>query len=356
MTNTRKSHGSSLSQRIWPIAAVALCGVVVGAVGALADVSTTPAVSKPALVRRLEADEVQARALQAHIFAAQHQAGLMRTAGLFGESDAEKAARLAHEQAQDASIAQLTQRVSDLEDSLRRLTGQMEQLDHKLNDINGHIDRMQKDFDYKICSMTAQQLGTTVDQLPCGGASGTSAPPPEQGYSAPDTGAEGPQHLAPPPSILGTIPSDTPMPIPPPAETNTGGPPPGAGNNRPQFDAAMNLLAKAQYDEARAAFRNFADTNPADALTPQAVYWVGDIAYVQKDYPNAARAFAEEIKKYGNSPRAPDSMLKLGQSLIAMNQKQEGCTALEALPAKYPQASPTVVGQAKAARKTAGCK
>ena len=66
-----------------------------------------------------------------------------------------------------------------------------------------------------------------------------------------------------------------------------------------EYNSAMNLLAKAQrYDEARSAFRSFADSHPEDPLTPQAVYWVGDIAYVQKDYPNAARAFAEQIKKY----------------------------------------------------------
>ena len=62
-----------------------------------------------------------------------------------------------------------------------------------------------------------------------------------------------------------------------------------------------------------------------------------NIAYVQKDYPGAARAFAEEIKKYPSSPRAPESMLKLGQSLIAMNQKKEGCTTLGALTSKYPE-------------------
>ena len=98
-----------------------------------------------------------------------------------------------------------------------------------------------------------------------------------------------------------------------------------------QFDTALDLLAKARYDDARAAFRNFADNNPADELTPQAVYWVGDIAYVQKDYASAARAFAEQIKKYPTSTRAPDSMLKLGQSLIAMGQTKEGCMTLGAL-------------------------
>ena len=68
----------------------------------------------------------------------------------------------------------------------------------------------------------------------------------------------------------------------------------------------MNLLAKAQYDEASAAFRAYADANPDDSdLSPQAIYWVGDIAYVQHDYPSAARAFAEQIKKYPDSSRSP---------------------------------------------------
>jgi tol-pal system protein YbgF len=117
----------------------------------------------------------------------------------------------------------------------------------------------------------------------------------------------------------------------------------------------MRLLASTQYDEARSAFRSFADTYPKDELAPQAVYWFGDIAYVQKDYAAAARAFAEEIKKYPDSTRAPDSMLKLGQSLIAMGQKQEGCAALAALPTKYPTASQKITGRAAEERKNAHC-
>lgn len=118
----------------------------------------------------------------------------------------------------------------------------------------------------------------------------------------------------------------------------------------------MKLLARTQYDEARSAFRAFADSYPNDELAPQAVYWLGDIAYVQKDYAAAARAFAEEIKRYPESTRAPDSMLKLGQSLIAMGQKQEGCTALAALPTKYANASKAVIARTTDARKIAGCK
>ena len=98
-----------------------------------------------------------------------------------------------------------------------------------------------------------------------------------------------------------------------------------------------------------------ADANPDDDLAPQAVYWVGAIAFVQKDYPGAARAFAEEIKEYPDSPRAPESMLKLGQSLIAMKQKQEGCTTLGAISSKYPKASRTIRREASKARHEAHC-
>jgi tol-pal system protein YbgF len=349
MRNLRKA-------RLLHAAAFILCGVTAGAVGALAD---APVSISPRIARQLNSDELQARA-----DALQSSPHYLRVADLFGESDEEKQARLAKEQAQDAGIAQANQKIDDLQDSVRRMTGQIEQLDHKLNDAYSRMDRMQRDFDYKICTMTAQQLGESADSggLPCAAqTSGAGASPPQSGMvhlSAPPLAQQqgsASVHLAPPPSVLGTIPSNQPLPLAAPGSPDDSSAP-AQSNTRPQFDAAMKLLSRAQYDEARAAFSGFVSTNPKDALAPQAEYWVGDIAYVQKDYANAARAFAEGIKKYGSSPRAPDSMLKLGQSLLAMNQKQEGCTTLGALSAKYPQASPNVLGQAKAARKAAGCK
>jgi tol-pal system protein YbgF len=123
-----------------------------------------------------------------------------------------------------------------------------------------------------------------------------------------------------------------------------------------QFDTAMALLGKAQYDEAKAAFRAYADANPDDSdLAPQAIYWVGDIDYVQRDYPSAMLAFAEQIKKYPKSPRGPDSMLKLGQSLLAMGRTQEGCTTLGAIKSKFPQAPDATLTLAAGTRK-ASCR
>ena len=265
-------------------------------------------------------------------------------AGLFGETDEEKAARI-HEQNQDTAIADLKQRVQDLEDSLRQATGQNETLAHQVQQLNDKIERQKKDFEYRLCALNAQQLGAAqgdgTDQaaaVPCPGGAPVSqsynAPPPQQQNSAV-------VRLAPPPGVLGTLSAGKAASMPSAANPQARG----------QFDAALDLLAKARNDEARAQFRAFADANPGDELAPQAIYWVGQIAFVQKDYAGAAHAFAEQIKKYPTSTRGPDSMLKLGQSLLAMGQTKEGCMTLGAFNSRYPNAAKGLAAQAASERK-----
>lgn len=300
-------------------------------------------------------------------------------AQLFGESDEEKAARQAHEDGQDAQITQLGDRIQGLEDKVRSLTetlanatGANEQLAHQIQELQQKIDAQQKDFAYRLCMMSAQQLGAGDQGLNCGAngainpaagggapqgpanlAPGTPLPPingdqAAQAAPAPapqemDSGA--PQQMGNPPGTLGTLPANNPPAAAPPAPARGG---------RNQYDRAMNMLAKAQYAEASAAFRAYADANPDDHdLAAQSIYWIGDIAYVQHDYPTAARAFAEQIKKYPDSSRSPDSMLKMGQSLIAEGQTSGGCTTLAALKSRYPKAPAATLAAAAGARKAA---
>jgi tol-pal system protein YbgF len=317
-------------------------------------------------------------------------------AQLFGESDEEKAARQKHEDGQDAKISQLAERVSNLEQrvnnleqSLSRTIGTNEMLQHRLSELNRKLERQKKDFAYRLCTLSAQQLGEDPDSggLNCAAAaasgsdstSGSSsfssssssfaAPSDSGSVSSPVTEAEqgqnslpplqnpaqsangGPRKPAPGPGILGTLPAGTPLPRPGPAGSASAPAAPAPAADHQQYDAAMNLLARAQYDQAQTAFRAFADGHPDDPLAGQAIYWVGNIDYVRKDYSDAAHTFAEAIKKYPKGARAPDSMLKLGQSLLAMGQKRGGCTALAALKSKYPHAPGATLAAAADAHK-----
>lgn len=240
-------------------------------------------------------------------------------AGLFGESDEEKAARLAAEQRendQDAGIIELKQRVGDLEHLLQQITGQNELLTHRISEMQNALQQQKKDFSYKLCSLTAQLMGV-----------GNSA----------DTGGIN--------CAVGNAPAAAPTVL-----AND-----GAAAIRQEYDAAMGLLARAQYDEARAAFGAFVTAHPQDDLAAQALYWVGNIAYVQKDYAGAAKAFLSVLKSYAKSPRAPESMFKLGQTLIALGQTKEGCQTLGALKKKYPKTPADIFSQADSAR-AASCK
>jgi tol-pal system protein YbgF len=307
-------------------------------------------------------------------------AALPAHAQIFGESDEEKAARQAHEDSQDAQITQLGNRVKELEDKVRNLTeslanatGANEDLSHQIQELRQKIEAQQKDFAYRLCMLSAQQLGAGEQGLNCGG-SAAAAPSPSSTTAQAQTltpgtplapigdqsaaaqqspqAAGAPQQLAPPPGTLGTLP-ETSVPSPSPAPPASSAGQARSGQNE-EYDRAMNMLAQAQYGDASAAFRAYADANPDDRdLAPQAIYWVGDIAYVQHDYPTAARAFAEQIKKYPNSSRSPDSMLKLGQSLIAEGQTSGGCTTLAALKTRYPKAPTGTLMAAAGARKAA---
>src|SRR6185437_1941321 len=86
--------------------------------------------------------------------------GYVRVADLFGESDEEKAARQQHKDGQDAQIRTLHDKVRDLEETVSRLTGQNEELSHRISELSEKIDRQQKDFEYRLCALAAQQLGS----------------------------------------------------------------------------------------------------------------------------------------------------------------------------------------------------
>jgi tol-pal system protein YbgF len=310
------------------------------------------------------------------------------SAQLFGPSDEEKAREAGQDsgihdlqgttQQQDVRIRGLEDKVRGLTDSLSAAIGANEELNHQIQQQNDKIDRMQKDFAYRLCTLSAQQLGA-ADSMNCAAAGTPSANVAPQSYSSMQQGMRPGQALPPigavpnggtidatgdggapdngaavrgrPPGNLGTLPMGSGPSSGPPAQLNGSLAP---GGSSAQYDQAMNLMSRAQYDEAAAGFRAYADANPSDSdLAPQAIYWVANISFIRQDYAPAARTFAEVIKKYPKSLRAPDAMLKLAQSFMAMGQKSEGCTTLGLIKSKYPDASPQTLGQAANLRKTA---
>ena len=72
-------------------------------------------------------------------------------------------------------------------------------------------------------------------------------------------------------------------------------------------------------------------------------------------YLGPADAFLTVTKSYASSPRAPEALLRLGQSLAALNEKKMACGAFAEIGRKYPRVSPTVKQTVAREQKRVGC-
>jgi len=67
-------------------------------------------------------------------------------------------------------------------------------------------------------------------------------------------------------------------------------------------------------------------------------YWLGESYFQRQQYRDAAEAFLGVTTKFDKSAKAPDSLLRLGQSLAALKEKEAACAALGEVTRKYPRA------------------
>ena len=93
---------------------------------------------------------------------------------------------------------------------------------------------------------------------------------------------------------------------------------------------------------AEQAFRDFLRKYPDERLVPDAQYWLGETLFQRQRYRDAAESFLAVSTKFEKSGKAPDSLLRLGQSLAAMNQKEAACATLAEVERKFPRASASV--------------
>jgi tol-pal system protein YbgF len=77
-------------------------------------------------------------------------------------------------------------------------------------------------------------------------------------------------------------------------------------------------------------------------LAPEAQYWLGESLFQSQHYRDAAESFLAVSTKYETTARAPDALLRLGQSLAALGEKEAACASLGEVLRKYPRAAASV--------------
>ncbi len=106
-----------------------------------------------------------------------------------------------------------------------------------------------------------------------------------------------------------------------------------------EFDLGIGYMQRKDYALAEETMRNFTRRYPNNPQVADAQYWLGESFFQRQKYRDAAESFLAVTSKYDTSAKAPDALLRLGQSLAALKEKEAACAALGEVTRKYPRAS-----------------
>jgi tol-pal system protein YbgF len=148
------------------------------------------------------------------------------------------------------------------------------------------------------------------------------------------------------------------LPPPPPRNTNGTGAlatAPPSQTPRDEFDLGIGYMQRKDYALAEETMRNFAQKYPSDPLMADSQYWLGESFFQRQLYRDAAESFLAVTTKFDKSAKAPDALLRLGQSLAALNEREAACAALGEVSRKYSRASSGVKAAVDREQKRVKC-
>lgn len=111
---------------------------------------------------------------------------------------------------------------------------------------------------------------------------------------------------------------------------------------------ARSYLVTTQYADAQKTLEDLLKRNITADQSSSAYFYLGEVAYLKKDYAAAADAYLKSFQKSPRCPKAPKSLLKLSMTLNALNKKEAACSSLKKLLSEYPKADSAILSMANA--------
>lgn len=216
--------------------------------------------------------------------------------------------------------AQLLQRVQALEEQVRSLRGQVEEIANQTQRQNAEM---------------AKQLGDLNFQLQQGGGRPSGA--------APSAAAPPPRTTSPPPANLGSAPPPAAAPGPPVRRT-------------PEIalQEGHAALARRDYAAAESAAREVLQGSRTSPRAYDAQFLLAQALAGQRNYAQAAIAYDDTYNRSKTGGHAPDALLGLANALTGIGEKRAACETLTKLAAEFPRSTEAREG-APAVRQRAGC-
>lgn len=281
-------------------------------------------------------------------------------------------------------VAAMMTRIDRLERDIRRLTGQNEELQHKVQLLEEQL-RVARETAPRPPETAASPHPATAPV-----AATSSAPPAPSSAStgmrrgdafdpAVDPAAPGA------PKPLGATAASTPLANPQKAATGAvtaapvreagqpmdiahgrlvgdqpaSGPeiPPPAPPATPkeEYEAAVATLKAGKFEAAEKELDAFLAKNPKSRYAPAATFNLGESFFLRGRHREAAEKYLEISQKFGQSAQAPDALLRLGQALGAMGAREQACASFNEIGVKYPGSAPRIRDAAQRESKKLQC-
>jgi TolA-binding protein len=216
-------------------------------------------------------------------------------------------------------VAQLLSRVDALEEQVRQLRG-------RVDETQNEVQRQGADLGKRIDDMAFQA------QNPRGG------PPPPTASPQPGSLA-----MTPPPSSLGAPAAAAPS-VP--------------ARRTPELvmQEGNAALARRDYPAVEQAAREVLTSNRTSPRAYDAQFLLAQALIGQHQYSQAAIAYDDTYNRSRKGAHAPDALLGLANSLIAINEKKAACDTLAKLHGEYPSPRPDLREGMAASGQRAGCR
>jgi TolA-binding protein len=249
-------------------------------------------------------------------------------------------------------MASLLTRISTLEDNVRTLTGQVEQLQNDLKNQNQQLTEQIGDINFQL------QGGVPTSPDASGAPAGTSDATPAGtpvntgGNATTPQSANTPTNLTPGANglltgTLGAIPAGTTAAAPDAA-------PPGP-TAADTLQSGIDAYGKKDYKAALAAAEAVLATNRATTLGYDALFLKARALAGKHDWTNAVVAFDDTYKRAKFGSHSQDAQLGEAETLLALRDNGAACGALARLAKQYPHpradlVKPIAAAHAKACR------
>jgi tol-pal system protein YbgF len=124
---------------------------------------------------------------------------------------------------------------------------------------------------------------------------------------------------------------------PPAAPPHLGSPkPPDSGEPSELLRFAHEQEALGNHAAASEVYSEYVKKHPSDPKSAEALFQLGEIAFAERHYQDAAVHFGRVAQDFSASERAPEALLRTADSMEAGGMRDDARTVLTSLPRRYP--------------------